>query len=136
MSCDARDQNLLLLIHGELPLLQQSLTKMHLRRCPRCRERQEQLCAVSHLLAGALRERDPAPVPMAATRLSVQSPSLWLRRPLLVSLVLLMAVLSLMAFVGAVGSRLAGGGAMPGIQQPNKAPGDGCRPDLPNDRCR
>jgi predicted anti-sigma-YlaC factor YlaD len=108
---------------------------MHLRHCPRCRERQEQLAAVSHLLAGVLREKDLVPGPVMAARSAAPHPPVRIRRPLLVSLVLLMAVLSLMAFIQAVRSRVTDGGAAPRIRQ-MKAPGDGCRPDLSNDRCR
>ena len=140
LKCEDRDQDLLLLVHGELSLLQRGRTLLHLRRCPRCRERQEQLSTVSHLLAGVIRDRDPATAPATMARPSMARPGApvppaVVRRQLAFSLVIVLAVLVVMAFVGAVRSLVTGDGVVPTMER-MKAPDDGCRPDLPNDRCR
>jgi|GEM_PF-5372764 hypothetical protein len=62
MNCSDRDQNILLYEHGALYGWQRLAVAWHLSRCPRCQERREHLAAVSHLMAGAVREYDmPSP---------------------------------------------------------------------------
>ena len=55
MSCERRDQDLLLLTHGELSGLRRPLLEAHLRRCPRCQEQRDRYAAASAAVAGALR---------------------------------------------------------------------------------
>ncbi len=55
MTCDTREQELLLLAHGELPLLRRFAVRQHVARCPACRERYARLSLVSALLAGGVR---------------------------------------------------------------------------------
>lgn len=51
-SCEHRDQDLLLLVHGELPWWRRAATRWHLRGCSACRERHERYVALSAHFAG------------------------------------------------------------------------------------
>ena len=124
MTCRARDQDLLLLAHGALPAPRRLLTELHLRRCQQCQDRQRQLAAASAALAGAI--RDPG---QARWRLPHPQPALihlW-------SVILVMLV-GLVIVFGVIQIREHGAAAGPGLR--HAAPAGGCRPDLPNDRCR
>ncbi|HEU4753266.1 MAG TPA: hypothetical protein VFU47_09155 [Armatimonadota bacterium] len=55
MSCHGRDQDLLLLAHGELGGIRRALTEAHARRCPRCQDQKERYLALSGAMATALR---------------------------------------------------------------------------------
>jgi anti-sigma factor RsiW len=55
MSCESRNQDLLLLAHGELGGLRRALLERHLRRCPRCQEQKARYGAVSRAMAAAVR---------------------------------------------------------------------------------
>lgn len=55
MTCEERDQDLLLLTHGELAPLRRLITQRHLLKCSRCRERQARFAVVSAGIQGALR---------------------------------------------------------------------------------
>jgi hypothetical protein len=55
MSCERRDQDLLLLTHGELSGLRRPLLEAHLRRCPRCQEQRDRYAVASAAMAGVLR---------------------------------------------------------------------------------
>jgi len=67
MSCYDRDQDVLLLVHGELSGPRRLLTQWHVRRCPGCCERHERLHRVSGLMAGAIRSDDGLPTWHTAT---------------------------------------------------------------------
>jgi hypothetical protein len=54
-TCESRDQELLLYIHGELPPMARSRTVRHLRGCPTCQQRATALLAASGAFAEAVR---------------------------------------------------------------------------------
>jgi anti-sigma factor RsiW len=135
MPCEDRDENLLLLAHGELPALRRGLTRLHLNRCPRCRERQEQLEAVSRVLAGALWRTTAPGGPSAPAARLTQPAGMAARRPSPAIVVALAVLLSLMALAGVLRFAATHDGPAPRAAQPAGAD-DGCRPDLNNDRCR
>ncbi len=126
MTCRDRDSDLLLFGLGELPLWQRWRTALHLRTCARCRARQAELAQVSDQIAGAL--RPPSGGGGAGgpgTRIPVR-PAVSALAPLMLLLVLSMFTLTLVA-VWYAHSHWA-------IHQ--AAQDDGCRPDLPNDKCK
>lgn len=91
MSCDDRNQDLLLLAHGELGGIRRALMEQHLRHCARCQARRRQLGVLSSLIAGEVRPHEmPAWTPRAAhlesTSISAQ------RLALCVALAILLAV--------------------------------------------
>ena len=123
MTCDPRDQELLLLAHGELPVGRRLRLQAHLRRCPQCRARFDEFVNTSVALAAALRD------PNATTWRPDRPRSPRLPLALLAALALLMGLL----YFSAV--RVARLFRAPS-QPTTSAPSEGCRPDLPNDRCR
>ncbi|MGO8672886.1 MAG: anti-sigma factor family protein [Capsulimonadaceae bacterium] len=58
MICANRDQDILLLAHGELSVVRRLLVQIHLHGCPRCRERAMEFSAVSRRIAAAIRPAD------------------------------------------------------------------------------
>lgn len=124
MSCTDRDQDLLLLAHGELPLLPRLRLLAHLRRCPRCRQRQADLAGVSAALAGAIRPRGRGPwTPprMAAPSGVMAALSLWL---LVLMVACVLGGLSVVIWHNAH------------LRQARNSASIGCAPNLPNDHCR
>ena len=130
MTCSDRDRDLLLLAHGKLPLGSRLLLENHLRGCASCRRRREEMAAVSRLIAGGLRDPDMAPWVAARARFTFGA---WAARLLLVAAVAV--------FLFGLGRLILGSVApsWPGSSGPGHAgpaQDDGCRPGLPNDRCR
>ena len=91
MNCEDRNQDLLLLAHGELGGIRKALVEQHLRRCARCQERRQRYGVLSSVIAGEIRPRQMAPwAPHAA---SPDSAPLTARRlALCVALAILLAV--------------------------------------------
>lgn len=56
MHCTERDQDLLLLQHGELSSWNAFWVERHLRMCPHCQEKQNEFARTSQLVAGAIRQ--------------------------------------------------------------------------------
>lgn len=56
MHCTHRDQDILLLQHGELPLWQAVLLRQHIALCPHCQEKSREYAETSRLIAGAIRQ--------------------------------------------------------------------------------
>lgn len=132
MMCDTREQDLLLLAHGELPLLRRLAVRAHVARCPACRERYARLALVSALLAGGVRGLESPPWSPALNKIGsgIGQPVRAARVALLI-LALCAVVLTIYVVSGRRTplSRTPATGA-----QAIKAPG--CAPDLPSDKCR
>ena len=97
MSCCDHEKDVLLLAHGGLSPLRRLLTEAHIRRCPRCRERQERFSAASRLLAETIRGHDLPrwrPVPTSVVAGPVAG-----RTRLALALSLLLAVVSIAAML-------------------------------------
>ena len=116
------DQDLLMFAHGALPPLKAMLTRLHLARCPDCRQRLDQFQAASHGLAGAIRgpQLPHWSFPAAGAVLGVATA--WM-----LAVVVLLVVL-LGTLVVRQHQRIPSGGPVPAGSIP-------CRPDLPNDHC-
>ncbi|MBC8142091.1 MAG: hypothetical protein H7Y38_11700 [Armatimonadetes bacterium] len=56
MHCTERDQEILLLQHGELGAWQAFWVERHIAFCPHCQEKQREFAQTSLLLAGAIRQ--------------------------------------------------------------------------------
>ncbi len=56
MHCTERDQEILLLQHGELGAWQRFRVRRHIAFCPHCQEKQREFAQTSLLLAGAIRQ--------------------------------------------------------------------------------
>jgi len=116
------DQDLLLLAHGHLSPLRRWRTQWHLRRCPDCRQRLDRLQAVSQALAGVIRTPQRRGLPLGAIA-PAAFPSIAALAWVVVTTLLLLILL------GALAVRNS-------LHTPPPIPAGGCRPDLPNDRCR
>ena len=119
----APDQDLLLLAHGALPLAPRLRAELHLRRCAECAARQALLTQTSSLLASEIRGPGlPAwSLAAAVSRASPPAPK-WL---LVTALAVLVVAVCLFVYLSFITPRPA----------PHSFLG-GCRPDLPNSRCR
>src|SRR5690348_17098531 len=96
MTCDERDQDLLLLSHGELPRMRRLMTLAHLYTCPRCRQRQAHFDQISAAMAQTIRGQDlPHWRPLSrppAPRATVGAGA-WLRTASLAILIVLLGLL-------------------------------------------
>jgi anti-sigma factor RsiW len=93
MTCAGRDQDLLLLTHGELGAARRTFLEAHLRRCPRCREQRERFSILSRAAAGAIRGSDlPAWTPSPRDRRAPASPVL--RWSVAAALILVLALVT------------------------------------------
>ncbi|GAB4463250.1 MAG: hypothetical protein OHK0029_31600 [Armatimonadaceae bacterium] len=122
-NCRNREDALLLLTHGELPLWQRVGVLTHLLLCPACRHRYRAFSGVSTLLLAATRahaaERSLPTLASAA-------------QPVAFALAFLTAVVALtIHFVSLAIER----NRPPGLQPMPKRM-NGCAPYLPNDHCR
>ena len=119
----APDQDLLLLAHGALPLVPRLRAELHLRRCAKCGARQARLTQTSTLLASEIRGPN-LPAWSCAAAVSRASPSApkWL---LVAALTALIAAIFLVVYLSSIAPRPASHSFL-----------GGCRPDLPNSRCR
>lgn len=136
MTCDMREQELLLLAHGELPLPRRLATRAHLSRCASCRARYAGMGRVSSVLAGAVRGPEAAPWSPALNRAGNRAGAsvplrLFLARAALLALLLLAVALTLR--VVSQWRSASSEQARPRVQA-IRTPG--CAPDLPNDKCR
>ncbi len=112
MSCCDREKDLLLLAHGALSPVRRLLTETHIRRCPRCRERQERFGTASRLLAETIRGHDlPVWRPLSAT-VPVRRPETRRARWVL-ALSLLLAVVSIAALFWRIREFLPAASASP-----------------------
>ena len=73
MHCAKRDQDILLLQHGELSLWQRFWVSRHLATCPHCQEKQAEFARTARLLAGAIRQ--DGGLPAFAFRGAMASPA-------------------------------------------------------------
>ena len=86
MHCNGRDQDILLLHHGELAPWHALLVRYHLRSCVHCQEHFTEMARVSGLVAGAIRQDAGLPAfamrgdPYAVPRLRPATPSHFLSR--------------------------------------------------------
>ena len=120
------DQDLLLLAHGALPLWPRLRVQLHLRRCPRCRTRLTALTQASSILASAVR----GPGLPAWSRADAVSRAL-LPRKRFPQLALVLALGVALTLCLIAWTALA-----PALHPAVPAAAGGCRPDLPNSRCR
>jgi len=127
MTCRDRDMDLTLLCHGELTGVRYLLTTLHLARCPRCQERKAEIADISQLIGRATRGPDMPP-----WRIAELTPTDRFRNRL-TRLLLAAALIVTLATIG-IGVDLATHHAASPAHSASPAPG--CRPDLPNDRCR
>jgi anti-sigma factor RsiW len=132
MMCITRDQDILLLAHGELSLRRRIRTQAHLRHCASCRERYRQLENTAHTLAGMVRGPLAAPWSPALNNPSAGPTLLSNRLPLLLLTALLTFVTVATLYVVFSGAISYGQNA---ACQPS-VPLRGCAPGLPNDQCR
>lgn len=134
MTCDERDQELLLLAHGALSLPRRLVVRAHLRQCAACRERYERMAQVSSALSAAL--APPAQRPWAPVwnwkPTGTRGATLGARMLAVFSalLIILAATILYVAFSNPRAS--CANRATPAAP---KSP-DGCSPYLPNDHCR
>ena len=132
MTCTDREQDLLLLAHGRLSAGRRLLIQSHLRRCPQCSERLEQLRLVSGLVADVFRGPDmPSWATQSAARqtLAVSAP---VRVFLIAGIALVLFVLGFMT----VRLLVPQSDVLPRAGQTTRPSEEDCRPGLPNDRCR
>jgi anti-sigma factor RsiW len=130
MSCANKDQDILLLVHGELPLLRRLILQAHLSQCRVCKRRMDEFTAASHHIAAAV--RDPrmqawtigtAPSVMAAAR------QLALAKALLITgAIVIAAGLAIVRFAA-----LSNPPRKPAYTTPHQAVP--CVPGLNSDRC-
>lgn len=100
MSCQHREQDVLLLVHDELRGIRRLLTEAHLRHCPRCQEQKARYTSVSRSLASVLRAPgSPRWVPPGAAR-ALPEVAEGIRWPLVLSLVLLLTALTVGTLIG------------------------------------
>ena len=123
MTHPERDQDLLLFTHRALPPLKAVLTRLHLARCPDCRQRLDQFQAASHGLAGAIRGPQLPRWSFPTAGAVVGVATAWMLA-VVVLLVVLLGTLAVRKH-----QRTSTGGLVPAGSAP-------CRPDLPNDHCR
>lgn len=119
------DQNLVLLAHGALPLWPRLWMLIHLRRCAQCRDRITHLNAASGLLSLAIRGSDLPPWSLAQAVSRAAAPPLprWLVALVLAALVSGLCVTAYRVLT-------------PAPRPAASSAAGGCRPDLPNSRCR
>ena len=130
MTCIPREQDLLLLAHGALPLPRRLLTQMHLRRCASCQERYGRLQNASYALAGGVRGPKAALWSPALNNASAGSRLSHFQLSLLLAFIALVTVVTLYMVVnGAISRRHS-------ASRPPSVPSQGCAPGLPNDQCR
>lgn len=107
------------------------MTQAHVAVCARCQARLAKLTGASRLLADNIRgtglPRWSAPTPQEVISAARAALVWWLALTVLAALTLVTA-----AHVMTVNRRAAAGQHSPLRLQP----ADGCRPDLPNDKCR
>ncbi len=159
MMCEERDQNLLLLAHGALPLWQRWMLQAHLLRCPVCQRRYAQLTESSRLLSSVLHQPGRpmwSPVSMPAPA-SAHSARLTKWSLLLLALFLSLATLSIRLLfpsflplsalfrpghhscqnvTGVSGPNRPVTSGPTIVQPPATGASTGCDPGLPNDHCR
>ena len=125
------DQDLLLLAHGALPFWTRLRVQLHLRRCAGCRARLLQLMQASALLADAVRGPSlPAWSRFQAMTRAAKPVSHW---PALAALAVLTLLILGTAFFLAKALAPA---PPPAASRSAPSSAGGCRPDLPNSRCR
>ena len=136
MICEKRDSDLLLLARGELGFFSRTRTGLHVRQCARCRRRMGELGGVSAAFALALGpnagERptgaNPRP-PSGSLPVSVSH----------VAIVALMVIIGISLFVAVRSVMSSERPALPtsaGLSSSVRHAAIGCRPGLPNDKCR
>jgi anti-sigma factor RsiW len=127
MNCQDREPDLLLFGLDELPSWKRRQVARHLRSCARCRARQQELAMLSSRIADALQPPpDGTNSPWGA---GMSQPIRLLRyglAPLALALMLTLLTLSMMGIWYFETHHTA--------QSISKDAG--CRPDLPNDRCK
>ena len=126
MTCYDREQDLLLLLHGELPPLRRRLLLAHLSRCSRCRQHKEKLSDVCSLIAGAIRAPDMPPWLPERNRGTL--PYL---RSYTLFVVLLVLVAGLLVYTKSAHSKAS----HPVTSRSQQLSETGCAPNLPNDHC-
>ncbi|BDI33767.1 hypothetical protein CCAX7_58180 [Capsulimonas corticalis] len=125
------DQDLLLLVHGELNVWRRIAAQAHLAVCPSCQTRLAKLVGASRLLADAVRGADlprwSLPAPQEALT-AARAASAWRLAALLI---IVITMLNITTGIIRSSQRFAGQTVSPQAQ-----PSGGCRPDLHNDKCR
>ena len=115
------DQDLLLLTHQALSPWRRSVTQAHLKRCAQCQSRYALFIGTNQALATAIREPSDLPwKPPARPR-----QTFWHWPVLAVLTVVLIVLLGFWTI-----------NHHPHSTHPVSTSSGGCRPDLPNDRCR
>lgn len=132
MTCEKRDQDLLLLAHGELSLARRLLVQAHLIHCSSCRRRVKRLLTVSTALSTVLHSLGSVSWSPARshTAFRMRLPMFLLFTSLcIISLFLCRSVSNIMTASGHNKTQRM----QSSHSQPNSA---GCAPDLPNDHCQ
>ena len=126
MTRHPRDENILLLAHGALPLWRSLWTQWHLRRCLQCQARYAALAQTSAALAAALRGPDAALWQPAAPAVSLRFAAISLAG--LITLLCLFCGLFYFTLYVKQSPETPTGKTRPASE--------GCAPNLPDDRCR
>lgn len=130
MTCRDYEKDLLLLLHGELSPRRRLRLRSHLRRCSRCRQRQEKLSDVSRLIAGAI--RGPEMPPWLPER---NHPFPRIRARYTYMCVLLVLLAGMLLYTTSV-RRAANRAHLAVTPTMQRSSATGCTPNLPNDHCR
>ena len=128
MTCQDRDQKLLLYGLGDLSPWERWQVARHLRSCDRCRARQIELAALSGQIAAALKPPAAGSGPTAGSG-NPMSPIPLLRRafsPLILAIALSLLILGVASLWYVRSHALAH----------HTIQDEGCRPDLLSDKCR
>ncbi len=91
MNCANRDQDLLLIAHGQLSLFKSFLVRLHLRGCSACRKRLAEMSYTSALMSSVVRDEPAIALPqhvMKRTTELVKRRALWSLLSILLFLVL------------------------------------------------
>ncbi len=120
------DQDLLLLAHGALPAGARLRMSAHLKRCPECRARLAGLAQASSQIASAVR----GPSLPAWSRADAVSRAARPGRRLVLPALIVFISLAVALFV------IARTAFAPSPYPAARAAVSGCRPDLPNSRCK
>jgi len=121
---EKRDRDLLLLAHGALPLMPRLRLALHLRRCAECQARLREFGQTSSALAAGIRGLSlPAWSRAAAISRAFPPVGKWLVVSALMALIVAVSLLAWMNFSMT-------------LHPPSHYSASGCRPDLPNSRCR
>ena len=128
MNCNDYQQDILLLVHGEIGFAQRIRVVAHLSVCPACREERAKLDMVSRVIGSAIRLPDmptwmPARQPRSRRIASTRG---------IIILLIVAGVMSVLTGTTIATIHNRAGNHNGTVAHTNT----GCVPNLPNDRCR